>query len=119
MTKYDTTLKIRAREKIPDLLSILEGLFYRKPENAKVAQNFVYMLIERKRIPASEWAGLQKELDCTHQEYYTTLSKLRGAGMIAKVNGEWILSEQFGSRCSEMSEIWASFIKRWKEGKRD
>jgi len=72
------------------------------------------MVIERKRIPSTEWCNLQKELGCTHQEYYTTISKLRDVGMITKVNGEWILSEQFANRCMEMSDIWNSFLKRWK-----
>ncbi len=57
---------------------------------------------------------LQKELGATHQEYYTTISKLRDAGFITKVDGEWILSEQFANRCGEMNDIWGSFIKRWK-----
>ena len=114
MAKYETTIKIKSRERIPDLLTVLENLFYRKSENAKLAQKFIYMIIDRKRIPSTEWEELQKELGCTHQEYYTVLSKLRDCGMITKVNGEWILSEQFGNRCAEMSDIWKSFIKRWR-----
>lgn len=114
MAKYETTMKINARERIPDLFTILESLFYRKKENAKLAQKFIYLILERKRIPSKEWEKLQKELGCTHQEYYTTISKLRDVGMITKVDGEWILSEQFANRCGEMRDIWASFIKRWK-----
>ena len=114
MVKYETTLKVKSRERTPDLLTILENLFYRKPENAKLAEKLIYMIIERKRIPSVEWKKLQGELGATHQEYYTTISKLRDAGFITKVDGEWILSEQFANRCNEMSEIWQSFIKRWK-----
>jgi len=114
MTKYETTMKIKARERIPDLRTILEGLYFRKPELAQKAEAFIYALLKRKRIPAKEWESLQKEFNCTHQEYYTMLDKLRDVGMVTKVDGEWILSEQFGSRCQEMSDIWQSFIKRWK-----
>lgn len=114
MVKYETTLRIRSRERTPDLLTIFENLYYRKPENAKLAQKFIYMIIERKRVPSMEWQELQKELGATHQEYYTTISKLRDAGFITKVDGEWILSEQFANRCTEMGDIWGSFIKRWK-----
>lgn len=114
MVKYETTLKVSCREKIPDLRTILEGLYFRKPELAKKAEKFIYMLIEKKRIPDKQWEEMQKELECTHQEYYTTVSKLRDVGMIAKVNGEWVLSEQFGNRMEEMTEIWRQFLKRWK-----
>ncbi|MCD6523026.1 MAG: hypothetical protein J7K68_04715 [Candidatus Diapherotrites archaeon] len=114
MAKYETTIKIKARERIPDLRTILEGLFYRKPELSQKAESFIYALIKRKRIPAKEWEALQKEFGCTHQEYYTMIDKLRDAGMITKVDGEWILSEQFANRCQEMADIWQSFIKRWK-----
>lgn len=115
MTKYETTVKIKARERVPDLRTILENLFYRKPELARKAEKFIYALIEKKRIPDAKWAEMQKELDATHQEYYTTLSKLRDAGFITKVDGEWILSEQFGNRCQEMADIWQSFIMRWRK----
>ena len=114
MVKYETTLKIKARERVPDLRTILEGLFYRKPELSKKAEKLIYLLIERKRIPDAQWAEMQKELEATHQEYYTTLSKLRDAGMITKVDGEWILSEQFGRRAQERADIWQSFIIRWR-----
>ena len=114
MVKYETTIKIKARERVPDLRTILEGLFYRKPELSKKAEKLVYLSIERKRIPDAQWAEMQKELGATHQEYYTTLSKLRDAGMITKVDGEWILSEQFGNRCQEMADIWQAFITRWR-----
>ena len=117
MAKYETTMKIRARERIPDLLTILESLFYRKPELGKKALELVYKLIERKRIPAEEWKMLQEELKVTHQEYYTIIGKLRGAGMISKEDGEWILSRQFGNRMREMYEIWESFMKRWENAK--
>ena len=115
MAKYETTIKLRARERVPDLRTILENLFYRKPELSRKAEGLIYALIERKRIPDAKWAEMQKELGATHQEYYTTLSKLRDAGMITKVDGEWILSEQFGNRCQEMSDIWQSFIMRWRK----
>ncbi len=114
MPKYETTIKIRAREKVPDLLTILEGLFYRKPELAKKALEFIYMLIERKRIPASEWDSVKNKLGLTHQEYYTMIGKLRDSGMISKQEGEWIISRQFGNRMKEMAEIWESFVKRWE-----
>ena len=114
MAKYETTIKIKARERVPDLRTILENLFYRKPELSRKAEKLVYLLIERKRIPDAQWASLQKELETTHQEYYTTLSKLRDAGMITKVDGEWILSEQFGNRSREMADIWQSFMMRWR-----
>ena len=114
MAKYETTIKIRARDRIPDLRTILEGLYFRKPALAQKAEAFIYMLLKRKRIPSREWNSMQKELGCTHQEYYTMLDKLRDSGMITKVDGEWIVSEQFGSRCQEMSDIWQSFVKRWK-----
>lgn len=114
MVKYETTIKIRARERVPDMRTILESLFYRKPELAEKGEKLVYALIKRKRIPDREWAGMQKDLGCTHQEYYTTLSKMRDAGLITKVDGEWIISEQFANRMQEMADIWASFVKRWK-----
>ena len=113
MAKYETTIKIKAREKVPDLRTILEGLFFRKPELSKKAEKFIYYLIERKRIPDANWQESQKELEATHQEYYTVVSKLRDAGMITKVDGEWIVSEQFGRRCQDMNDIWQSFVKRW------
>lgn len=115
MTKYETTIKIKARERVPDLRTILENLFYRKPELSKKAEKLIYLLIERKRIPDAQWAEMQQELEATHQEYYTTLSKLRDAGMITKSGGEWILSEQFGNRCQEMVDIWQSFMMRWRK----
>ncbi len=115
MAKYETTVKIKARERVPDLRTILEGLYFRKPELAKKAEKFIYLLIEKKRIPDTSWAEMQKELDCTHQEYYTMLNKLRDAGMITKRDGEWLMSEQFGNRCQEMSDIWQSFIMRWRK----
>ncbi|MBN3037322.1 MAG: hypothetical protein JW834_02660 [Candidatus Diapherotrites archaeon] len=114
MTKYETTIKMRARERIPDLRTILEGLYFRKPELAKKAEAFIYTIIEKKRIPDKDWAETQRSLSCTHQEYYTMLNKLRDAGMITKREGEWMLSEQFGNRCREMTDIWNSFIKRWQ-----
>lgn len=114
MAKYETTLKIKARERVPDLRSILEGLFYRKPELAKKAEKLIYTIIERKRIPSAEWEKTQKELEATHQEYYTVLAKLRDGGIITKVDGDWILSEQFGNRCREMADIWQSFMMRWR-----
>ena len=116
MVKYETTIKIRCQEKIPDLRTILEGLFFRKKELAKLGEAFVYKLIEKKRIPDALWREMQKELGCTHQEYYTMLNKLRDSGMIAKVNGEWIISEQFGHRCQDMSDIWQSFVRKWRSG---
>ena len=114
MVKYETTIKVRARERVPDLRSILEHLFYRKPELSKKAEKLIYALLERKRIPDREWAKTQESLGATHQEYYTLLSKLRDAGMITKVDGEWILSAQFGNRCQEMADSWDSFMKRWR-----
>jgi hypothetical protein len=114
MVKYETTIKIKARERVPDLRTILEGLFYRKTLLARKAEKLVYMLIDRKRVPDREWAATMKALECSHQEYYTLLNKLRDAGMIAKTGGDWIVSEQFGNRAQEMSDIWASFVKRWK-----
>lgn len=117
MPKYETTLKLKSREKIPDLRTILEHLFYRKPELSEKAEKIVYKLIKEKRIPDTEWKELQKEIGTTHQEYYTIISKLRAVGMITKKEGEWIMSEKFSNRCEEMAEIWKSFIKRWKEGK--
>ncbi len=115
MVKYETTIKLKARERVPDLRTILENLFYRKPALSKKAEKLIYLLIERKRIPDAQWAAMQKELGATHQEYYTTLSKLRDAGMITKSDGEWIMSEQFGNRCREMADIWGSFIMRWRK----
>jgi len=114
MVKYETTLKIKARDRIPDIRTILEGLYYRKPALAKKAELFVYELVERKRVPASDWQEMQKSLSTTHQEYYTMLAKLRDAGMITKVDGEWIMSEQFANRCGEMEGIWSSVVKKWK-----
>ncbi|MFC2175278.1 hypothetical protein ACFLQ2_05470 [archaeon] len=114
MVKYETTIKLKARERVPDLRTILENLFYRKPELAKKAEQLVYALIERKRVPDAEWAEMQEKLGATHQEYYTILAKLRDAGIITKNGGEWILSEQFGNRCQEMADIWQAFIARWR-----
>ncbi len=114
MVKYETTIKIKARERVPDLRTILENLFYRKPELSKKAEKLVYALIERKRIPDAEWAEMQKQLGSTHQEYYTMLSKLRDAGLITKRSGDWIMSEQFGNRCQEMADIWQAFVNRWR-----
>ena len=116
MAKYETTIKVKARERIPDLRTILENLFYRKPELSKKAEKLVYTLIEKKRIPDTEWKQTMQTLNCTHQEYYTLLSKLRDAGMISKKDGEWIISEQFSNRSQEMTDIWQSFVKRWKNG---
>ncbi len=114
MAKYSTTIKINARERIPDLLTILESLFYRKPELARKALDFIYMLLEKKRIPSSQWKETMEKLGMTHQEYYTMLGKLRGAGMISKQEGEWIISRQFANRAREMADIWDSFVKRWE-----
>jgi len=114
--KYETTIKLKARERVPDLRTILENLFYRKPELSRKAEKFIYALIERKHIPDAEWATMQKSLDATHQEYYTMLSKLRDAGLITKTGGEWSMSEQFGNRCQEMADIWQAFITRWRSG---
>ncbi len=113
MTKYETTIKIKSREKIPDLLTVMEGLFYRKPDLAKKAVDFVYMIIERKGIPAEEWNKTKSELGMSHQEYYTMIGKLRDAGMIIKQNGVWVISRQFENRMREMADIWDSFVKRW------
>jgi len=115
MAKFETTIKLKARERVPDLRTILEHLFFRKPELAKKAEKFIYTIIEKKRVPDAKWAETQKALEATHQEYYTMLSKLRDAGLITKANGEWILSEQFGNRCQEMADIWQSFIMRWRK----
>ena len=114
MVKYETTIKIKARERIPDLRTILENLFYRNPSLAKKAEQLIYTLIDKKRIPDKEWAQTMKALECSHQEYYTILNKLRDAGMITKTSGDWIMSEQFGNRAQELNDIWKSFIKRWK-----
>ena len=117
MNKYETTIKIRSREKNADLLTVLENLFYRKPELAKKALEFVYLVIEDKRVPDSSWAEVMKKIGCTHQEYYTLLGKMRDAGLITKKEGYWFLSEQFANRCQEMTDIWSSFIKRWKSAR--
>jgi hypothetical protein len=114
MPKYETTLKIRARERVPDLRSILEGLYYRKPQLAKKAEKFIDTLVERKRLPAEEWEAMQHELGSSHGEYYTMLAKLRDAGMISKKDGSWIVSEQFANRCHEMGDIWNAFVRRWR-----
>ncbi len=114
MAKYETTIKIKARDRVPDLRTILEGLFYRKPLLARKAEQLIYSLLDKKRLPDREWATTMQSLECSHQEYYTVLNKLRDAGMITKSSGDWVLSEQYGNRMQEMSDIWASFIKRWR-----
>ena len=117
MAKYETTIKVKSRERIPDLLTIMENLFYRKPELAKKAVNFIYMLIDRGGIPAEEWEKTKASLGMTHQEYYTMIGKMRDAGMIIKQSGNWTMSRQFGNRMREMADIWDSFIKRWSSAK--
>jgi len=112
--KYETTLKVQARERIPDLRTVLENLFFRKPELAQKAESLIYALIKQKRIPDNEWKEMQGKMQATHQEYYTIVNKLRDAGMITKIQREWIISSQFGKRCREMEDIWLSFVKRWK-----
>ncbi len=113
MAKYETTIKISARERVPDLLTILEGLFYRKPELGKKALQFIYQIIELGGIPDKDWEKTMSSLQMTHQEYYTMLNKLRDAGMISKQNGTWVISRQFGNRMREMADIWGSFVRRW------
>ena len=112
--KYETTIKVQARERVPDLRTILENLFFRKPELAQKAETMIYALVKKKRIPDSTWKRMQAQMGATHQEYYTIVNKLRDSGMITKQHREWIISAQFGKRFQEMSDIWGSFVRRWK-----
>ncbi len=109
--KYETTLKVRAQEKVIQLKQLLEALFYRNKTLAAKAEEFLEM-IRGEEVRDSSWQKLQEKLGMNHSSFYSMRNKLRDAGMIYKRDGVYFLSSQFALRTREMAEIWDAYMRR-------
>ena len=85
MVKYETTIKIRARERVPDLRTILENLFYRKPELSKKAEKLVYLTdVQGLYRDLNDESSLVSVIDATELDALVATGTLR-EGMIPKI----------------------------------
>jgi len=116
------SLKIEVTEKTPQNLDdLLLTIFWKEPEVAKIAIDFLKTIKEwsRSETPytVDQWKQYITRHDLTQSTYHNMLKRLRRAGMIEKVynkgSGKHELrpSKNFSDVLASMHAVWDDYLK--------
>lgn len=105
---YVTSLLIKAQHPPTTFEEVLERIF---ASNEKAAASAFALLnkIKKGNYTDSAWVDFIEEVQITQAQYHLIIRKLRGAGLISKVDGVWILQEDFSEymkECSKRFDTW-------------
>lgn len=113
--KTQATILVNPKKpKIIDFDDFLDRIFYRRPSMKITAKRLIEQIAKGK-VTRESWQEMAKELGVAPSVYYYILSRLRALGLVARVEGEYILSMRFTKALKEMAEWWESFVERAKE----
>lgn len=92
--RYKTTFMLQPEKKRREMKDVLECIFWRNPELAVPALEFLEILKES-RVEDSIWSDFCEKKGITRGQYDSIIKKLRGSGLIYKRDRYWKLSDDF------------------------
>ena len=121
-SKEKTTLLLHTRKKHDKgfsngIIEVLELLFWKNNSLAEPALRFLEEIKKAKELDDSLWKdvckkiGLEQEGKIQKGKYNSIIKKVRGAGMIYKVDGSWRICPYFENFIEQILRNW----KDWKE----
>ena len=122
VAKHATTLRISRGKKF-DVDDIIKALFYRSDLEIQEKAKQVLMWIVDEQPYYHQWKDKCKELDINQSTFYHIHNKLRGAGILRKADGRYLIDNDFSNRLHDLKEIFdhkirARFEVKYEENKK-
>jgi len=118
LAKTQTLILVRPRRtewlKAEGIDALLQLIFYKSRDLSRVAKTLIFEIRERQRqhepYMAKDWKSFIDENKVSHSNYFSTLKRLVGAGLLRRERGAYFVSRDFATFLRETAEIWDSWL---------
>ena len=116
VSKHQTTILLRPRRTlVRGFGSLLEQLFYRSQRLPFFAERLLTKISEEGGLPEQDYEKISEELEISVNQYYAIIRKLRGAGLISKIDGKWQISNNFSTHLRQLADLAEGYFKELRQ----
>ena len=109
-SKHATTIRISRGKKF-DVEDIIKAVFYRSNVEVQEKAKEILMWIVDEQPYYHQWGEKCNQLGINQGTFYHIHNKLRGAGILRKADGRYLIDNDFSNRLKDLKEIYDHKIR--------